>query len=315
MLTREFLLSLLYPAGVAWLEQIVGMRRRTREGQRDPSRALLLLFALGRLQRKGFEPLWFREIEEPLAALLHEFGPPWPAGPGHPFHHLVTDGMWEVGTASGATSPGPDAGALRASDAVGRLLPSLAEDLLADSALFAQVVRSLLDVNFEPSLHWDVCANTGLMPEVAETGPLARYLDGPVQGARRGTTLRQQVLVTYDCRCAFCGYEGWIGNTVVGLQAARLRWWAFDGRDEPGNALCLCTLHHRLLDRGVLGLTPGGIILVSRHFAGSTGTARNLVLALAGRPAARPHGGFPPPDPRNIEWHGRNVFRGPARIA
>ena len=34
-----------------------------------------------------------------------------------------------------------------------------------------------------------------------------------------------------------------------------MRWWASGGPDIVENALCLCSLHHKLLDTGVLGLT------------------------------------------------------------
>lgn len=298
-----------------WLERVAKMRRWTRGGERDPHRALLLLFALGYLQRQGYQPLRFRELEEPFGKLLVEFGPPKPTSPGYPFHQLIGDGLWEVATANGGPSPGTDPGALRANDAVGRLTQRFAKELLADPGLFSQVVRVLLDINFEPSLHADLCSAVGLVPEVSDTSAVAHYVDGNLPRTQRDPMLRQRVLVAYECRCAFCGFEGWIGESVVGLEAARLRWWAFDGHDDLTNCLCLCSLHHRLLDKGVLGLTTGGVITVSRHFVGNTNAARDQVIALIGRTALTPLGGFPPPDRRNIDWHARQVFRGPARFS
>jgi putative restriction endonuclease len=294
---------------MTWLERNGRIRRRTHGGERDPNKALLLLYALGRLQREGHAALAFREIEEPLAVLLAEFGPPKPVSPGNPFHHLVADRLWEVDTATGLAPPGPDPRALRAHDAASRLDPGFAKELLGDPVLFDQAVQLLLDVNFEPSLHEDLRIATGLLPEQARTHYPAEF----AARAPRDIALWRKVLVAYDYGCAFCGYEGWIGGAVVGLEAARLRWWAFDGHDDLTNVLCLCTLHHRLLDKGVIGLTSGGVILVSKHFTGVTPVAQNLVLSLAGRGAARPLSGFPPPSPRNTGWHTRQVFRGPAR--
>ncbi|MCW2918979.1 MAG: hypothetical protein JWN52_7047 [Actinomycetia bacterium] len=304
-----------YPAVMEWLERVARMRRWTRGGERDPHRALLLLFALGRLQRQGFQPLRFRDVEEPFSKLLVEFSPPKPTSPGYPFHQLIGDGLWEVVTAAGAGSPGTDTNALRAQDAAGRLTPRFAKELLADPGLFAKIVRIALDINFEPSLHTDLYSAVGLLPEITDTSAVAQYVDGNLPRTHRDPMLRQRVLVAYDCRCAFCGYEGWIGSSVVGLEAARLRWWAFDGNDELSNCLCLCTLHHRLLDKGVLGLTMSRVITVSRHFVGNTDAARAVVTSLIGRLAEKPQDGFPSPDRRNVEWHTRQVFRGPARIS
>jgi len=296
-----------------WLERVARMRRWTRGGERDPHRALLLLFALGLLRRQGYQPMRFRDIETAFAKLLVEFSPPRPTSAGYPFHQLIGDGLWEVVTATGGASPGTDSDLLRAHDATGRLAAGFAKELLADPGLFAQVVRVVLDINFEASLHADLCAAVGLLPEVTDTVVVAPFLDGNLSRDRRDPMLQQKVLVAYECRCAFCAFEGWIGDGVVGLEAARLRWWAFDGQDDLANCLCLCSLHHRLLDKGALGLTSSGVIMVSRHFVGTTNAAKDQVIALIGRTALTPLGGFPPPDRRNIDWHAKQVFRGPAR--
>lgn len=50
--------------------------------------------------------------------------------------------------------------------------------------------------------------------------------------------------------------------------------WAFDGPDDVDNGLCLCALHHKLFDKGVLGVGDGHRILVSREFVGRGAAAR-----------------------------------------
>lgn len=297
-----------------WLERVTRLRRWTRGGERDPHKALLLLYAIGQLQRTGFKPIRFREAEPALELLFAEFGPPKLAGPAYPFHHLAADGLWEVAAAGGRPSPGADRDLMAAGDVHGRLMPEFAKEMLAEPALLSQIVRILLDTNFEPSLHPDLCSASGLMPEIAQTASIAPYLKDHLPRAERDPTLRQKILVAYDCRCAFCGYEGWIGNSVIGLEVARLRWWAFDGQDDMTNCLCLCALHHRLFDKGVLGVVPSGKILVSRHFVGITETSRRMVTDLNGKGVTPPQTGFARPDVRNVDWHTRQVFRGPARI-
>jgi putative restriction endonuclease len=120
--------------------------------------------------------------------------------------------------------------------------------------------------------------------------------------------------MAYEQRCAMCGYDGRIGTEAVGLDAAHLRWWAFEGPDSVENALCLCAFHHKLLDRGVLGVTPEHTVAVSAHFVGRGRSAEDLVLRLAGAPLLEPQPGQPLPALDHISWHGDQVFRAPARL-
>jgi len=53
---------------------------------------------------------------------------------------------------------------------------------------------------------------------------------------------------------AFCGYDGQVGGATVGVEAAHVRWFSFDGPDSLDNGLALCVLHHKLFDLGALGL-------------------------------------------------------------
>jgi putative restriction endonuclease len=100
---------------------------------------------------------------------------------------------------------------------------------------------------------------------------------------------------------------------AVGLDAAHVRWRAFEGPDDVANGLCLCAIHHKLFDKGVLGLTPDRTIAVSRKFVGRSPAAERMVLALAGTPVRDPQTGLDPVDTSHIEWHSRQVFRAPAR--
>nr|WP_259403092.1 hypothetical protein [Microbispora sp. H10670] len=77
--------------------------------------------------------------------------------------------------------------------------------------------------------------------------------------------------------------------------------------------LCLCAIHHKLFDKGVLGLTPERTIAVSRKFASRSPAAGHMVLSLAGRPLREPLRGLDPVDGGHIDWHTRQVFRAPAR--
>jgi putative restriction endonuclease len=93
-----------------------------------------------------------------------------------------------------------------------------------------------------------------------------------------------------------------------------VRWWAFDGPDSIDNALCLCSFHHKLLDRGVVGIADDFTVDVSARFVGRGRAAEVFVLDLTGRPLHEPQRGQAPPALDHVQWHRGEVFSGPARI-
>ena len=104
------------------------------------------------------------------------------------------------------------------------------------------------------------------------------------------------------------GTTGQLAGSSVGIDAAHLRWFAFDGPDDLDNGLALCALRHKLFDRGVLGLDPHLRVLVSAAFTART-TAGRSVYELHGR-ALAPRPGTGVPADSNIAWHAREVFIG-----
>ncbi|HUK71192.1 MAG TPA: HNH endonuclease [Streptosporangiaceae bacterium] len=270
-----------------------------------------MLYALGYFQRHGDSPILYSEAEEQLGRLLREFGPPRKTTAAYPFHHLTSDGLWTVTTAGGGGSPGDSPTALRSQQAAGRLVPDLAWSLRADPQLLPKLAHVLLDTNFPPSLHEDLCAAVGLDLEGAESTAA-----GDDRQPRRDPDFPRRVLVAYEYRCAFCGYDGVIDDgSWPGLEAAHVRWWTHGGPNEIANGMCLCSIHHKLFDKGVLGITSQHRITVSVHFVGRSQAAEHLVLSMSGNTARLPMKGFPAVAAAHAAWHAREVFRAPARAA
>ncbi|GGV29223.1 HNH endonuclease [Streptomyces longisporoflavus] len=290
-----------------WLERIAKLRQWSRNGIRAPHKPLLLLYALGRFQEDADGGLLYSTVEEDLQRLLNEYGPPNKTTPAYPFHHLISDGVWEVRTDRGPGSPGSGIRDLRERGATGQLAPDLRAALRREPDLLGKITRLLLDLHFPPSLHGELREAVGLELERAETEQLS------VVRRQRGSRMRELVLTAYEYRCAFCGYDGRIGAVPVGLEAAHVRWWAFGGPDEVDNGLCLCALHHKLLDKGVLGVGDDQRILVSQRFVGHSAAAREHVIALAGRPLIGPQPGSPPVATTHRDWHAQQVFHGDPR--
>ncbi len=120
-------------------------------------------------------------------------------------------------------------------------------------------------------------------------------------------------MLAYEFRCAVCLFDGRIDNAPVGLDAAHVRWWSSEGPDEVANGLAMCSFHHLLLDRGVIGIDREHRVVVSKHFIGHSPSAQEAVTRWHGADLLEPSPGEPTVDEGFISWHASNVFRTPAR--
>jgi putative restriction endonuclease len=123
--------------------------------------------------------------------------------------------------------------------------------------------RALVEAEFPPSIAGDVFTAVGLDPDqIYGQAPASNTQDLVAQPRRlRSGGWPAQILEAWDRQCAFCGYDGQLGSGPVGLKAAHVRWFDFDGPDALHNGLALCALHHKSFDRGALGLptTTGSV--------------------------------------------------------
>ena len=116
-----------------------------------------------------------------------------------------------------------------------------------------------------------------------------------------------EILKAWDECCAFCGYDGRLGATPVGIEAAHVRWFNLGGPDELDNGLALCSLHHKLFDRGALGLSPDLEVQVSPSFTART-EASKQVYDLHGR-ELQPRPGTRLPAELHRRWHEEQVYK------
>ena len=64
--------------------------------KRAPHKPLLLLYALGRLERGETGPVPYDDVDAQVGKLLDEFGPPRKTEPLCTFWYLQCDGLWEL---------------------------------------------------------------------------------------------------------------------------------------------------------------------------------------------------------------------------
>ncbi|MBA4189525.1 MAG: HNH endonuclease [Planctomycetaceae bacterium] len=277
-----------------------------RDGDRAPHKPLLVLLALGHWVQgcRGLIP--YADIEVPLRNLLMEFGPPRQQHhPEFPFWYLRTDGVWEVTPDSGYPPrkghSSPSARQLREAHAAGQFSMTVRVGLERTPALVQLIARTLLDSHFAPSTHEDILAAVGLDIDTPS----------PVRAAR-DRAFREAVLTAYGYACVVCRVGLRLGNAPVGVEAAHIRWHASGGPDVITNGLCMCSLHHKLFDRGALTLSPDS----ERVWVSEQANGRNLERALGrfhGRKAARPNRADAVPSSVFVAWHHKEVFQGRPR--
>ena len=277
--------------------------------KRAPHKPLLLLLALGRVLN-GEDRLasYLKDIEPELGQLLQRFGPPRKAlHPAIPFGRLRADGLWQIPesdrltvTASGDFSVRE----LRHPDIAGGFPEAIYHVLRNASELVREAAQNLLDGHFPESLHDDIREAVGI-PRTWE------MRDSPIQS--RDPAFRREVLREYERRCAICEFDVRLGDELIGVEAAHIKWHAAGGPDEVSNGLALCWLHHKAFDRGALGLAAAGNglkVLVSSEIHGLS-QPLHWFLDFHDKPLRPPRNRRLDPKPEFINWHQREVFRKP----
>lgn len=284
------------------LERLTSLRQYQHQGRRVPHKPLLVLLALGRLEATGSSAVTWEQAQPRLAELIREFGPPTTTGAkqsaAYPFTRLRSDGVWSLD----ADVPNDVVGDLNRARPTGRLESTL-EAQLRDATTRAAVARTLVEAHFP-----DTVAAAGLDPD-------AVLHPGACTGSRAPQPQRSRrwvlgILKAWDECCAFCGYDGPLGSTPVGLEAAHVRGFNLGVPDELDNGLALCSLHHKLFDRGALGLSPDLTVLVSPGYT-ARAEASKRVYDLHGR-ELQPRPGAATPAEHHRVWHQEQVFKSAA---
>ncbi len=292
-----------------WQDALGSLHTWKRGSQRAVHKPLLSLLLIARASSRANRRVRFAEIENGLEILLRDFGPPRKSyHPEFPFWHLQTDGFWEVEAAdelpkkTGGSSP--TRSTLRKAEATGSVPDHLWQALVTQPDLRSELTEKLLYCFWPETYHRAIRTAIGL-PDKIETGRSEKK-------GRRDPSFREAVLRAYERRCAICGYDGRLANSLLGLEAAHVKWWAFCGPDDISNGIALCSLHHVALDAGAISLGDNLTILVSAEVNGGTMVDEYLRNFTSCR-MHPPQPAFPTPDPAFLDWHRKEVFRKPPR--
>ena len=286
------------------VDQLTNLNVWQRGDERAPHKPLLLLYAIAQYLRGHDRLIPFREVDGPLRQLLIDFGPARTAyHPELPFWHLQSDGVWEL---NGLCKPDGRVGStsikkslLVRNDVHGGLTLPLYQ-AVQDPKVASRVIEALLTNTFPETYHDDILVALALDPGCTVTR------------TRRDPAFREIILRAYEFRCAVCGFSSRVGQVLVGVEAAHIKWHQAGGPDKNENGVALCSLHHKLFDRGLFTITPDMRVLVSECATGSA-IFKHLVLDFHGRDLSHPVRTEYAPLEAFLEWHVAEVFHPPGR--
>ena len=221
-----------------------------------------------------------------------------------PFWRLQNDGVWEIPGADGikiSLSGDVNRGDLFRNEVAGGFTEDIALRLQNDTRLALEIVQNMLDAHFPTSIHEDILQAVGI----------ELTLEGP-RRLKRNPNFRANILRAYEYRCAVCGFDVRLGHNPVALEAAHIKWHQAGGPDLEVNGLALCSLHHKLFDRGAFALTANLEILVSDDAYGSVGF-QEWLMRFHGQKLNFPQRQTYYPSESFTQWHVKEVFQGEYR--
>jgi putative restriction endonuclease len=266
--------------------------------QRAPHKPLLILYALGCLQKDNTRFMPYYEVREKLTLLLKDFGPIRKSyHPEEPFVRLTNDGIWSLSTAREAVEINDKW--LNKHGIAGGFSDEVYSLLLKDKNLVREIAEIVLISHFPETIHEDILTAVGLDIEHGSN-------------RARDPKFRDRVLKAYEYSCAVCAFNVRLGNNLVGVEAAHIKWHQANGPDLEENGIALCSMHHKLFDRGVFTITRSKEIIVSEEAHGTNGFSEWL-MRFHGQVIRPPINPEYQPNYSYINWHIKEVFRGPGR--
>lgn len=295
------------------LEKFEQLKVWRRAGERAPHKPLLVLYAIGKLLRGESRLLPYSEVETHLENLLREFGPRRSNyRTEYPFWRLQNDGVWEVVDANRIMpnlGENPSKRILLDTKVSGGFHEAIVEQLQNDSRLASEIILSLLNTHFPPSIHEDILQSVGIEFPLQISDRKIRNISKK-QG--RDPNFRANILKAYEYKCAVCGFDVKLGTSPIALEAAHIKWHTHRGPDTEANGLALCSLHHKLFDLGAFTLSRQLAILVSDDAHGSVGF-QEWLMKFHGEEIHFPQRHSYYPDEGFIGWHIKEVFKGDYR--
>lgn len=283
--------------------------------KRAPHKPLLILYLLGRILRGEENSISFNEVDIHVGKLLNDFGPKNKTQALYPFWYLQNDGFWHlsIGNPNSTTLGAPPTkGRMQKERVTGSLSSEVYNSLKTNPEITHRIITGILATHFPSTLHEDILQEVGIPTNLLLNSIAEEAQSYTVSKRKRDPNFREKILRAYEYKCAVCGFDVRMGNTSIGLEAAHIKWHQAGGPDVEYNGLALCSLHHKLFDRGAFTLSDDMIFLVSDNANGTAGFSEWL-MNFHGKSLRKPQRTAYTPNNEFTTWHVSEVFRGEAR--
>ena len=287
------------------------IRQSTQANTRAPHKPLLLLYTIGRLLKDKDHLFSYSEIDKHLGKLLEEFGPSQTKSRTHyPFWRLKNDKIWEIPDPNKkyvrrTSKKDPFKSDLCKYNITGGFPKAIANQFLDDSKLVSEIIQILLYNNFPYSIHEDILQAV----EIESPLQIYQWQIPDSKQRKRDSKFRENILKIYEFKCAVCGFDAKLDAKPIALEAAHIKWHMHDGPDVVDNGLALCSLHHKLFDRGAFTLSRKQEVFISKEVLGTMGFEEWLINFHL-KQINLPEMICDYPAQEYIDWHAKVIFRG-----
>jgi len=133
-------------------------------------------------------------------------------------------------------------------------------------ALFINYVRNMYDLHkavstAEQTAVTHIAQTKGQIneAEIASLPVERQIIIRTIAEKQRASDFRRRVLAAYENRCALCGLQLKLVDAAHIIPVKHS-----SSNDETRNGLCLCALHHRAFDQGLIAVLPDYQVVVNR---------------------------------------------------
>lgn len=138
--------------------------------------------------------------------------------------------------------------------------------------------------------------------------------DDEITGAKqkgREARFRLTIVSLYRYACALCGMKTITPSGLTLVEAAHIHQFAKSKNNDPDNGMALCRNHHWAFDAGLWSIDVSSRVIIAHSFIEEISPYPNTLSDFAGKSLdfswiaqnLRPN-------PRHLEWHRDNKFRG-----